>query len=123
MTISQPSSLIYNIDVPEIKSFSGKFQYNFFVSDETVNDIPTNLLTLVDFFLQFIGRELAKLVELKSPRNVYFTWTNPSITKNEISLPYNRFSNLIIHLWRAIFSRNLGGKTADSLRPKTCLLP
>jgi hypothetical protein len=33
-----PSSLVYSINVPEVKNFSAEFVYNFFVVDETIND-------------------------------------------------------------------------------------
>lgn len=82
MTVSQPSSLIYNVDVPEIKKFDGIFHYNFFTSDETITDIPVNLKDLVKLNETFDNSQLAKFVELKSPRNIQLNWENPSIVKN-----------------------------------------
>ena len=36
--ISQPSNLIYLIDIPEPIDFKAEFTYNFFVADETINE-------------------------------------------------------------------------------------
>lgn len=33
-----PSSIVYSINVPEVKNFDAKFVYNFFVVDEVIND-------------------------------------------------------------------------------------
>lgn len=38
MAKSLPSTKIVFVDIPEIKNFSGEFQYNFFEPDERVND-------------------------------------------------------------------------------------
>ena len=41
---SMPSKPIHFFDVPEIKSFSTKYSYNFFVSDESINETGNDAL-------------------------------------------------------------------------------
>ena len=38
MAVSLPSKEIFNLDVPEIKQFQVSFIYNFFTTDEKIND-------------------------------------------------------------------------------------
>ena len=47
MSTSLPSKEIYSVDAPEVSSFQGTFQYNFFTPDETVSEtggVPNNIL-------------------------------------------------------------------------------
>ncbi len=79
MAISLPSREVYAVDVPSVRSFEAKFQYNFFTPDESVNEsggIPSSILKHpsdnVDAgFIQFASS--------RAPRMVIFNWSIPKI--------------------------------------------
>lgn len=81
MTISQPSKLVYVVDVPEIKNFAAAFAYNFFTPDECTNDsggVPAEALArpaaLVD--ADFIQWSVTRV-----PREVRFTFSLPQMAE------------------------------------------
>ncbi len=79
MTISQPSRVIYVIDVPEVKVFDAIYHYNFFVPDESVNEsggVPANVLarSATETDSSFIQYSITRV-----PRFVEFRWTKPKL--------------------------------------------
>lgn len=79
MSISQPSQVIYTIDVPEVTDLQAVFQYNFFVPDESVNDsggIPAWALSRPssEVNAQFIQYSVTRV-----PRYVKMNWTPPKL--------------------------------------------
>jgi hypothetical protein len=76
MSTSLPSKEAVFIDVPKVKNFSAKFQYNFFVPDEGVDGglsgIPTNVLKLSSD--QFDTKTIDQLAT-RVPRFVRFDFT------------------------------------------------
>lgn len=87
MSVSLPSREIYAVDVPEITSFTGKFNYNFFTPDESVSDtggVPTKILerksdAIDSAFIQYSAT--------RAPRSVVFNFKLPTLADpgNQVS--------------------------------------
>lgn len=71
---SMPSKPIHFFDVPEIKSFSTKYSYNFFVSDESINETGNDALN-GNLSSRFLRKGTADTSNMNSriPRYVEFT--------------------------------------------------
>lgn len=104
---SIPSRLIYSIDVPEVENFSSEFVYNYYVSDESIQDYrdgKESLVSLTDKMnleQQVVlkpGNEVAgylnqesRISDLKKfPRYVKLSWNPP--TKMFVSALGEQFS-------------------------------
>lgn len=80
MSVSQPSKETVFIDIPKVKNFQAKFQYNFFVADEAVESsitgIPNNVLQRQtdQFDTSFIDQ-----IKSRVPRFVRFDFTPVTI--------------------------------------------
>jgi|SRR5579863_680531 len=79
MTISQPSKLVYVVEVPKVKNLSANYSYNFFTPDECVNDsggVPIEALSRPSSNIdaQFIQWSLTRV-----PREVDFTFSLPKL--------------------------------------------
>jgi hypothetical protein len=79
--ISQPSKLVYVIDVPKVKNFTAAYKYNFFTPDECVNDtggVPAQALLRNSSNIDsaFIQWSLTRV-----PREVNFTFSLPKIAE------------------------------------------
>ena len=92
MTISQPSKLVYVVDLPQVKNFDAKFVYNFFTPDECTNDtggVPTRALARPATAINsdFIQWSLTRV-----PREVDFSFSLPSIADvgNQVSAQAQR---------------------------------
>jgi hypothetical protein len=77
--ISQPSKLVYVVDVPEVKDFVATFSYNFFTPDESVNDtggVPSPALSRpgANVDAAFIQWSLTRV-----PREVNFSFSLPKL--------------------------------------------
>lgn len=79
MTVSQPSKLVYIIDIPRVKNLTANFVYNFFTPDECTNDtggIPTEALmrpaSTID--ASFIQWSLTRV-----PREIDFSFSLPKL--------------------------------------------
>jgi len=75
MSISQPSRLVYVVDVPETEGVQATFEYNFFTPDECVNatgGVPSIFLTRpgAEIDSAFIQYSVTR-----APRAVKITWT------------------------------------------------
>jgi hypothetical protein len=86
VTVSLPSKQIFVVDLPEVQEFTGRFQYNFFVPDERVNDtggVPLQFLqkTSFEFDAYFY-----KYSDTKLPRYVSFTF-KPTVSQLKKSQP------------------------------------
>lgn len=80
MTISQPSHEIYAVDIPEIKDFTAKFSYNFFVPDESVNDsggVPEQILVRA---ADNVNTAFIQYATTRAPRFVTFNFTSVKIS-------------------------------------------
>lgn len=79
MTVSQPSSEIYVVDVPEVKTFTTQYYYNFFVPDESVNEsggVPANVITRS---ADQIDSDFVQYSVTRVPRFVQFQWSKPKL--------------------------------------------
>lgn len=79
MSISQPSREVYVVDVPEIKTFTAVFRYNFFVPDESVNEtggVPANILARPG---AEIDTNFIQYSTTRAPRFVEFQWDKPKL--------------------------------------------
>jgi hypothetical protein len=79
MSISQPSKLIYVIEIPKVKNFTATYVYNFFTPDECVNDtggVPARALLrdASNIDSAFIQWSLTRV-----PREVDFTFSLPKL--------------------------------------------
>jgi hypothetical protein len=75
MTVSRPSREIYSVDVPEVRDFAATFHYNFFVTDESVNDtggVPDKILFRES---DKIDGEYIQYATTRAPRFVAFMFT------------------------------------------------
>ncbi len=82
MTTSQPSKLIYIVDVPEVRNFAGNFHYNFFVIDEYTNDQSNLPKSITERPASETDVTYESAVKLKTPRYIKFDWLNSSTVKN-----------------------------------------
>lgn len=79
MTISQPSKLVYAIDIPQVTELAATFTYNFFTPDECTNDsggVPVTALArpAATIDASFIQWSLTRV-----PREVNFTFRVPKV--------------------------------------------
>ena len=79
-----PSSLVYSLDVPEVKNFTSTFFYNFFMVDEVSNDtgiIPVEIANLYPGFFKKSQESSLEQIALKGlknvPRYVSLNFTTP----------------------------------------------
>lgn len=83
MTISLPSKDVHNLDVSEIKNFSAKFRYNFFTTDESLNDTDilstSDLRRKRDFEIDFSDDAILKRI----PRFVELSFNSPFLSEFE----------------------------------------
>lgn len=84
MSVSLPSKEVYSFDVPEVKSFTAQFKYNFFTPDEKItetSEIPRSLSEKSPTELGTIADDTSQLdfVSLKIPRWVRLSWKLPKI--------------------------------------------
>ena len=76
MTVSLPSKEIHSVDIPEVNDFIADFHYNFFVSDESLNDtgnVPTSVLTRES--TSGVSQDFIQFATMKVPRFVVFKFT------------------------------------------------
>lgn len=81
MSVSQPSKLVYVVEVPQVKNFTAVFRYNFFVPDEIINDtggVPAEALSRPSSNIDadFIQWSLTRV-----PREVDFSFSLPKIAE------------------------------------------
>jgi hypothetical protein len=81
MSISQPSKLVYVIEVPKVRNFTAEFKYNFFTPDEIINDtggVPAEALArpASNIDADFIQWSLTRV-----PREVDFSFSLPKIAE------------------------------------------
>jgi len=79
MSISQPSKLVYVVEVPKVKNFTATYKYNFFTPDECVNDtggVPAEALSRPSSNIDasFIQWSLTRV-----PREVDFSFSLPKM--------------------------------------------
>src|SRR5581483_2039327 len=79
MSISQPSKLVYVVEVPRVKNLTADYKYNFFTTDECVNDsggVPSEALArpAATIDAQFIQWSLTRV-----PREVNFAFSLPKL--------------------------------------------
>lgn len=80
MTVSQPSREIYAVDIPEVKDFSAKFSYNFFVPDESVNEsggVPDLILLRQS---DNVNSAFVQYANARAPRFVIFNFTSVKLS-------------------------------------------
>jgi hypothetical protein len=80
MTISLPSKEIYAVDVPEVREFSARFQYNFFTPDESVSEtggLPTKILEKTS---GEIDSSYIHYATTRAPRMVVFNFKLPRLS-------------------------------------------
>jgi len=75
MSISQPSRVVYSIDVPEVNGFSAAFRYNFFVPDEAKNDTGGVSTSVLMRPAAQLGASFMQYSVTRVPRLVEFNWT------------------------------------------------
>jgi len=79
MSISQPSHVIYTVDVPECKNLTANFNYNFYVPDEGINDtggLPANILARPGYE---VDSSFIQYAVTRAPRFVKFSWAKPKL--------------------------------------------
>jgi len=79
MTISQPSKLVYVVEVPKVKNFTATYKYNFFTPDECINDtggVPARALSRP---ASNIDAAFNQWSLTRVPREVDFTFSLPKI--------------------------------------------
>jgi hypothetical protein len=96
---SKPSNPAFSINVPEVKQINCKFNYNFYVKDESVNEISGVPSPFLQKDPEQLDTTLANF-NLRVPRFVEVTWAIPP-TKNEINSYFsninlkNKFDNIV----------------------------
>lgn len=73
---SLPSKLIYVVDVPEIDDLKADFIYNFFVSDESVEEISGIPKNVLETPTSSGNVSFLNTIKFKTPRYVLFQWSN-----------------------------------------------
>jgi hypothetical protein len=79
MSVSQPSSEVYVLDVPEVKSLQATYYYNFFTPDESVNatgGVPANVLARPG---SEVDSSFIQYSVTRAPRFVSFSWSPPKV--------------------------------------------
>lgn len=74
---SQPSSDVYLINIPNVKSLSANFVYNFYVQNESVRDVsgvPAKYLNQRPDNVRPTERSAQVSFELRTPRYVVLSW-------------------------------------------------
>lgn len=80
MSISQPSKVIYAVEIPETENFKAEFSYNFFVPDESLNDtggVPTSALMKP---ADAVDASFIQYSRSRVPRAVNFSWSIPRMS-------------------------------------------
>lgn len=80
MSVSLPSKEIYTVDVPEVKNFTHREYYNFFVPDEQVNEISGVPKRLLNRKSADEDAEYTQYLETRVPRYVKFSWNNVNLS-------------------------------------------
>jgi hypothetical protein len=112
MTISQPSHEIYAVDIPEVKDFSAHFKYNFFVTDESVNDsggVPNQILSRR---ADNVDSSFIQYATIRAPRFVTFKFTPVKLSDVGRAVSDSDVNN---NVFEKRFDDNLIGKNIDKI--------
>lgn len=95
MTISQPSKLVFIIDVPEVVNFTANFVYNFYTTDECVNDTGGVPVTALSRPAGTIDASFIQWSLTRVPREVDFSFKLPKLADpgNTVSAQTQRENN------------------------------
>lgn len=107
MTVSQPSTEIYSVNIPSVTEFSARFQYNYFTPDESVTGV-TNVKLSSTKGLNSVDDNFVQYVTTRVPRFVVFDFLPLKLssigrmiddlnvrTTNNTKLPTNLIANNI----------------------------
>lgn len=91
MSTSLPSREAIIIDVPEVRNFVSRFQYNFFVTDEATNETGGMPRKVLERRTEAFDSSYLDTLTTRAPRFVRFDWTpvvvqpkNKNVDDNEI---------------------------------------
>lgn len=79
MSESLPSGEIHAIDIPEVKGFRTRFQYNFFVPDESVNETTRVPKNIIERPVDDRGTSFVQYATSRVPRMVIIEYSKPEL--------------------------------------------
>jgi hypothetical protein len=85
MSTSLPSRLVYAVDVPEVKSFVGKFVYNYFVHDECTSDVGIVPQSEITRRTDEYDSDFIQYASTRVPRYVSLNWEATVLSEHRFS--------------------------------------
>lgn len=93
MTISLPSKEVYVVDVPEVKGFTTRFQYSYFVPDEQLSEKSGYSSAFLEKKLDYIDESTFNKDSSRFPRYTTLTWKKPHINDYGNSVDHTSIAN------------------------------
>jgi hypothetical protein len=95
MSVSLPSIPIYSADVPEVQELSVDFQYNFFVADESINELGSLNSSVQKIVGLESNQEFVKSQTTKLPRVNLIQFKLPSLVYDNENVVHEQNGSLI----------------------------